>query len=633
MRLTLKKIIIENFKGIKYLEITFKDITNILGANRTGKSTIADAVNWLWFGKNQDESDKFSVKPLNDKNETTPKIETSVLAYYLMDTKNIVIKRTYKEVWTKLRGKSTAILDTHTTDYEWNSEVITKKSDFESKRNQLIDPNFFKLLTNPLYFNSDKLGWKKRREMLVKLATTKPIKSEFSTMSIDEFEELKKSLAAKIKKLKEELKSIPIRIDEVFKGKPEELNFKMIQADLNGKKRQIETIEAQIIDKSKVLTDFNNSRLEEQKKLSALKSELTLYESDFKLKNNVTRTELETKIQANGSDIKSIEGKIESLQKDIERNNFSIEGRKYAKDNLVKEWHKVNEQVFSQEACVACGQELPSADIEKNKKDFLFNQESSLERININGKKVLVIIGGLTQNNTNTLLEIGSLKDEQTKVWATHNDYLSELNKIKEPNIALDKEYITLLQNYELAEHKFNEVKPPTIDVSKLKVDKENAKDDIDLFTKQLQIKTTIQTAENRIKELEIQEQTKANILVGLEKQEFAMEGYTAAKMKALQVELNKMFKHVQFKMFEEQINGGQKETCTTLIRGVPFNDANSESKLNAGLEIINMFSEFYNISAPIFIDNREGITEIIDVKSQVINLIVNDEFKTLKIS
>jgi hypothetical protein len=75
--------------------------------------------------------------------------------------------------------------------------------------------------------------------------------------------------------------------------------------------------------------------------------------------------------------------------------------------------------------------------------------------------------------------------------------------------------------------------------------------------------------------------------------------------------------------MFATQINGGEVECCDALIDGVPFSDANNAAKINAGLDIINTLCEFYQVTAPIFIDNRESIVELIDCESQIVNLIV----------
>jgi len=50
------------------------------------------------------------------------------------------------------------------------------------------------------------------------------------------------------------------------------------------------------------------------------------------------------------------------------------------------------------------------------------------------------------------------------------------------------------------------------------------------------------------------------------------------------------------------------------------------------GLDIINTLSEHYKFRAPIFIDNREAITKLIETKSQVISLIVSEKDKKLRI-
>ena len=78
-------------------------------------------------------------------------------------------------------------------------------------------------------------------------------------------------------------------------------------------------------------------------------------------------------------------------------------------------------------------------------------------------------------------------------------------------------------------------------------------------------------------------------------------------------------------------INGGVEECCEALINGVPFGNANTASQINAGIDIINALSEYYQVSAPIFIDNRESVNKIINCSSQIISLIVSHD-KELRI-
>ena len=49
-------------------------------------------------------------------------------------------------------------------------------------------------------------------------------------------------------------------------------------------------------------------------------------------------------------------------------------------------------------------------------------------------------------------------------------------------------------------------------------------------------------------------------------------------------------------------------------------------------IDVINTLSKFYNIQVPIFIDNRESITKILENTKQIINLVVNPECENLTI-
>ena len=88
----------------------------------------------------------------------------------------------------------------------------------------------------------------------------------------------------------------------------------------------------------------------------------------------------------------------------------------------------------------------------------------------------------------------------------------------------------------------------------------------------------------------------------------------------------------VKFKLFNNLVNGGLEECCEPLVNGVPFSsNLNTAAKINAGVDIINTLSDYYNFYAPIFIDNRESVNDLIETESQVINLIVSKD-KELKV-
>jgi exonuclease SbcC len=136
-----------------------------------------------------------------------------------------------------------------------------------------------------------------------------------------------------------------------------------------------------------------------------------------------------------------------------------------------------------------------------------------------------------------------------------------------------------------------------------------------------------------RIAELNAQQTDFAQQLMEYEGKEFTMLEFEKAKMDILETRINGMFKVVSFRLFDRQVNGAEVPCCDTLCNGVPYPDANTEFKVNAGLDIISVISRANNISAPIFIDNRESTTSIIDTDAQIINLVVNPYKKELEVT
>ena len=103
---------------------------------------------------------------------------------------------------------------------------------------------------------------------------------------------------------------------------------------------------------------------------------------------------------------------------------------------------------------------------------------------------------------------------------------------------------------------------------------------------------------------------------------------FQKAKDNKLMEKINGMFSLVSFSFISERLNGNENITCMCTVDGVPFPDLNNAMKINAGLDIINAICRSKGISAPIFIDNRESVNELIPTVSQIINLVVSKDKK-----
>ncbi|WGU68212.1 ATP-binding protein [Capnocytophaga canimorsus] len=240
----IKELRIENFKGVQNLTIPFENVTNIFGANATGKTTVFDAFTWLLFGKDSQDRKDFNIK--NTKNTELNRQDHVVTGVVEIDGTTHEIKRVYREKWVKQRGALEATYNGNETLYYWD-DLPLKQSDFNNRINEIISENIFKMITNPLAFNS--LKWQDQRNVLIDIAgdvsyqeitAENPAFQEVITnaskyVNLDEY---KKAINASIRKAKEDLKAIPTRIDEVLKSKPESIDFEALKNEVLQKRNR-----------------------------------------------------------------------------------------------------------------------------------------------------------------------------------------------------------------------------------------------------------------------------------------------------------------------------------------------------------------------------------------------------------
>ena len=204
--------------------------------------------------------------------------------------------------------------------------------------------------------------------------------------------------------------------------------------------------------------------------------------------------------------------------------------------------------------------------------------------------------------------------------------------KNNKKDITEDSQYQRLIQEKEQINQDIESLKAD-VQEQKAKVEYELGQLENDLHDKQndyMKFQRSEQS-QQRLKELEQEEKELSKEYERLERDEFLIEEYTRSKVNLVEERINKKFKFARFKLFEEQQNGGLKETCETVYHGVPFNHGlNNAAQINVGLDVINTLNEHYGVQAPIFIDNSESVTELIEIDTQVIQLVVSDKHKTL---
>ncbi|WCM42447.1 AAA family ATPase [Flavobacterium sp. CBA20B-1] len=662
--IALKKLSLTNFKGIKNQHIDFSDVTNIYGANGTGKTTIFDAFTWLLFGKDSQDRKDFDIKPLDKNGLPIQKIENEVEGVLDVNGEEIVIKRIHREKWVKKRGFSEPEFTGNETVYFWN-EVPMNAKEFTSKINDLLDESVFKLISNPLAFNN--LKWQDRRKVLIDIAGD--INVDYASNGLSHILQLteKKTIrelqlenASKVKKVKEELKQIPTRIDEVQKSKPVPLLFEDLEKELSLNEQRLNDIDLQLQDASNQNQEFINKKTSIQNRIFELKTQISTIENELRnkaanktmvdtskvdtLKQQLSNHQYElTNAQNN---LQQVDNKITSSKKQLESIDFDMQ-------KLREEWQSVNSEklTFDESAfhCPACKREFESGDVEAKRNELTINFNTSkknrLDAITQKGSQLKNEKEFLEQNlkgfenQKNSASEyITKLNSEVTSINAAIELEQNVLNSADTKSFNdLFTEMLLTHPDYDSLKIELNnkETELSTIQPTNnedLQIHKTAIQNRIKEINEKLGTKIQIAAANNRIKELEQEESQLSNSLLELEKQQFDIEKFIKLNIEALEENINNKFQLVTFKLFDTQINGGEVECCEALINGVPFHSANTASRINAGIDIINTLSEFYNVSSPVFLDNRESVSYLIDTKSQIINLIVSEKDNVLRV-
>lgn len=631
---------LKNFKGIKDLTIDFKGkSTNIFGANATGKTTVFDAFKWVLFDKDSTDRKNFSIKTLDSNNNQIHFLEHEVELTLKVNGIDTVFKKMLKEKWVKKRGQADQEYSGNETSY-WIDEVPTAKKEYEDRISNIINENLFKLVTDALYFNNMK--WQDKREILLKIANVS-INDEDILRSNEELQILldklegrtikdyEKVIEAKIKTLKDNISKIPVRIDEATMNlsnieELETIDFENLKENKASLQLEIEKIDNIFLDFQKRATENNNllNLLSTKKiELNSLQNKL---ENEQKIKLSNRKIEISNKIN-------EINNKIHQKQINIENMELSISNFEKQRNELREKWNEVNNRQFEEPTdefiCPTCKQELPEIQkeqkLEELRNNFTKQKQSELETINSQGTKA-------KENQEKYESELNSSKEQldtfQKELEILNKEIIQvddDINSLQVANYKNNEDYIKLLNEVEQLEKQVANITSISADDG-LKEKKAKAQAEIEKINSLFARKENIEKTQARIAELEQQEEELGQQMQSLEQQQYLIEKFTVTKVELVEKAINSKFKVARFKLFNTLINGSIEETCVTLINGVDFPDANHAAQILVGLDIIETLNNYYDISAPVFIDNSEAISSNYNINTQLIRLTVSSD-------
>ena len=629
-QLKIKKISIENFAGLKNQIFEFNgNDARVYGANGTGKTTTATALQWLLFDKGLDGSTKsFNPVPLDENNEEE---------YELIPIVEVELDDNGKTL--KIRKESSR----SRTKKQYINDERLKVKDFQSRISELVSEDVFKLITNPAAFNQ--LHWKEQRTILFEIAddidtetiikTNKDFEAIPQILGDHDIETKQKILKDKISQIEKDIKDIPIRINQTESNKQEVPKYD---------EERYEEIKQEIERLGKERVDVQNGKAEID-----LRNQLADKQAELKRLEDNHEANNENRITSLNNEFNVEEGTVSNLKTQIKNNNQQIDYENNRRKTLLDKHKEIQSQIEEVKnrqfeykddgVCSCCGQALPADQIEqakekalkqfnKNKSQEIEELNNSKERVVNDGKQIKPTIEKLESQNNSLQIRVNEAEDKSQRI-------LNKINQLKASsvNVTQTEEYKSVLNDINEINNKRKDIKT-TINDQLVNIDNqitELTQEKVE-FENVKAIESSNKHLDDAIRELRMQED---NLLD--EKEEYVhqnqvLKAFITTRVKMLTENVNNKFNIAEFKLFNQLVNGELEETCVTTVDGVEYSGGlNNAARINVGLDIINTLSQHYKITAPIFIDNAESITDIIPTEAQQIQLIVSGQDKNLR--
>lgn len=600
MKTTIKKLVLENFRGITGTFELNPGRNVFSGPNGSGKTSIFDSESFCRIGKDSQGSAKFAIKTIKD-GVTLTEIDHSVFITYDIDGKPLELGRVYAEKYTGKRGGNRTKSGNETTYFVDQLEV--KQKEYNAK--------IMEVFTERFSICSDirelaEMDWKKRREILFPMAGD--VDQEKVIDSIPELRELmgtrtiedgKKAADQRSRKIIEEIADIPGKIAEhktILEnagGITAQMADKAISESENAiGKAQIAIDGFNQVDNSEVIED-----------LRKLNAELLKAETEFQSEKSGAQ-----KIEnARLNDIVSVVAGIKNHEENLKEHQEAIGS---LRKNYAGIKSTTPESVGN--VCHECGQSLPAEKIQELTDNFNHNKSEALAENQRQGGEMAKEIG---------LIEL-ALKSKQ--------DEKESLEKIEPGKPISDADVIGLQSKIKILksemDSKSEEIPAEliqTLGAAKIRLTQAQ---------EQKALIKTVAGSQTRIDELKTKKSELSTENDKVEKFLSLYDKFNQAMADSTEAPINAMFQNVNFRMFKTQEDGKIVPCCDVLDKEMrPYQGALSNGeRIQAGLDIIRTMQKHFNIQAPVWIDNSESVTGEIELDCQLIELKANLQYETL---
>jgi DNA repair exonuclease SbcCD ATPase subunit len=631
----LGSLTLENFRGCKHYKYDFDGHSAaIYGANGAGKSTLADATSWLLTGKDQQGRADYNILPVGEAEG----VEASVVASFIKDDgSGFSLRRVYKPVFTRKRGKAEKHRTGNTTDY-YIDDVPQKAGDY----NKFIAAHLeteedILTVTRPDYF-AQAMKPDARRQKLLELfaggmddaaviahhAELAPLGEQLGTYTVDD---CVKRWKAQRRKVNADKDAIPGRIDEAERAKP------AVQ-DLLADAARMPHLAAQ--------------RMKIRSKIDAVKSG----ESAASLRQQVSKLQADMEqaraeyIRKSSGENKALESQMAVLRQELvnaqattTKHNASAESKEILTASLNQELkdlrnkaREIHGRQFDESSCICrtCHRPYPPEQVDEMRRKFNEEKAKESEATTAHGKSLKATYEDMVKQ-----AEADRAAAQQSQMEADHlQQKLTALQQMLVTPPAWETTKVCKEQQDKIDQAKASLQSLSTAadaQVQKLQAELAPVEQQIQAVTARQSNAELLKKQDARIEELKDEEKKLGVQLANLDNLLHLVDRFVQLKAADVESEVNGSFHMVRWKLFELQVNGGVKACCEAQVDGKDYGSLSNAERVNAGLDIVDTLGQKMGLVLPVWVDNSESISHPLAISAQTISLYVSDKDKTVR--
>ena len=647
MTIKIVNLALLNFRKAKKFELRLdgKSAT-VKGDNATGKTTLSDAWLWLLTGKDSSGQADFEIKTTDSYGEPLHNLDHSVRAELLVDGQPLTLTRTMREKWVKKRGSVTQDFSGHETTYEVDGVPVGERA-FNDKIASLVPADLLPALSSPAYFPS-KMPWKDRRVLLLKmcgdLSTEQvlasspelmPLRAALNGKTVEDFKAI---CQASQKRINGDLIQLPGRIDEASRSSEYTEDVAALEDAISAANEALRTAQQAEADAkagggaSTLRIKLNEAEAAVQRYGMGRQARVAELTAGYRQ----NKSNADQDVQGAEASVRRYDRELVTLRAGLARSEQSLQAKR-------TEWETVSasEMPASEDkVCPTCGQKLSAARTkaanEKAEADFNAKKAEHLTAIMADadvikrGKERFeadIATAQAQLDGWNRELADAKADAAQAAIALTDREQAAPQDDGTELE-ALQLEVTVLKEQLDDADA----INAETIaEAQSLTAEVQSGLST--LMTRKAAVDAAVQ-AKARVKELEAKQKELSAEYERVQGLVFLCDKFTTTKVACLESRINERFRHARFKLFSRLVNGGIEERCDVTFQGVPFGKGMSTAEcVNAGVDIIRTMAEHYQVSLPLFVDNQESVSQLIDCGDiQVVKLIVVPGQKQLKV-